>query len=266
MLVSQQPALISHLLKKYDQTGKALFENTNAWVVLCKIFMDILQDSTLDDVYFFINALDECVKDLDKLLAFIVQNLSLSPRTKWILTSRNYTNIEQRLRIDDSGARLSLELKENAVQVSRAVDAYISHRLIGLKQIQHDQLLYLSVREKMQQKANGTFLWVSLVMNELKDVQAWEVMQVLDEVPSELTDVYWRMMEHIKQLKRRNPELCRQILSTVVVAQRPLHLQELRVLADLPYQGHNVDEATATIVKMCGSFLTLREAYVYVIY
>jgi hypothetical protein len=65
-------------------------------------------------VYFFIDALDECAKDLEKLLAFIVQKSSLSPRVKWILTSRNYANIEQRLQLDNSGARLSLKLKENA--------------------------------------------------------------------------------------------------------------------------------------------------------
>lgn len=185
-------------------------------------------------MYFFINALDECVKDLEKLLAFIILKLSLSSRVKWILTSRNYTNIEQRLRLDNSGARLSLELKENAAQVSRAVDAYIDHRLMELEQIQHDQALQSSVREKMQQKANSTFLWVSLVMKELKDVMPWEVLQVLEEVPMELADIYRRMMEHIKQLKRRNPELCRQVLSTVVATHRPLHLQELCVLADLP--------------------------------
>jgi hypothetical protein len=113
--------------------------------VLCEIFTDILQDSTLDNVYFFIDALDECVKDLEKLLAFIAEKSTLSPRVKWILTSRNYANIEQRLRIDDYGARLSLELKENAAQVSGAVNAYIDHRLTELEQIQHDQPLLSSV-------------------------------------------------------------------------------------------------------------------------
>lgn len=199
MLERQQPALISHLRKKYDQTGKALFEDANAWVVLCEIFTDILQDSSLDNAYFFIDALDECVNDLEKLLAFIVQKSSLSARVKWILTSRNYTNIEQRLRLGDSGARLSLELKENAAHVSHAVNAYINHRLMELEHIQHDQALHSSVREKMRKKANGTFLWVSLVMKELKDALAWEVLQVLEEVPTELTEVYQRMMERVEK-------------------------------------------------------------------
>lgn len=98
-------------------------------------------------MYFFIDALDECIKDLEKLLIFIVQKSSLSPRVKWILTSRNYASIEQRLRLDNSGARLSLELKENAAQVSRTVDAYINHRLTELEHIQPLQSL---VREKIQ--------------------------------------------------------------------------------------------------------------------
>ncbi|KAF2736565.1 hypothetical protein EJ04DRAFT_157950 [Polyplosphaeria fusca] len=266
MLVSQQPSLVSHLRKKHDQTGKALFEDANAWVVLCEIFTNILHDPSSCNMYFFVDALDECVQDLDKLLAFLVQMSALSPRVKWVLTSRNYTNIEQRLQLNDSGTRLSLELKENAVQVSYAVDAYIDHRLIELEQIQYDQLLQSSIREKMQQKANGTFLWVSLVMKELKNALSWEILQVLEEVPTELKGVYWRMMDHIKQLKRRNPDLCRQVLSTVVTTYRPLHLQELCVLADLPDQGPNAQELTTIIVKMCGSFLTLREDNVYIIH
>ncbi|KAF2179315.1 WD40 repeat-like protein [Zopfia rhizophila CBS 207.26] len=266
LVVTQQPLLVSHIRRVYDQTGKALFEDANAWVAISEIFTDILQDPGLNSTYLFIDALDECTHDLEKLLAFIVQKSSLSSRVKWILTSRNHANIEQRLRLDNSGTRLSLELRENAAQVSHAVDAYIDYRILELHQIQHDQSLQSLVRGKMQQKANGTFLWVSLVMKELKDVLAWEVLQVLEGVPTELTDVYRRMMEHIKQLKRRNPEICRQILSTVVATYRPLHLQELYVLADLPDQGLDIEETTATMVKMCGSFLTVREDHVYVIH
>lgn len=265
LLVNQQPSLVSHVRKKHDQAGKALFEDANAWVALSEIFADILQDPSLNNTYLFVDALDECVADLGKLLAFI-QKSSLSPHVKWMLTSRNYASIEQRLLLDDSGIRLSLELKENATQVSRAVDAYINHRLSELKQIQYDQLLQLSVREKMQEKANGTFLWVSLIMKELKDAMAWEVLQVLKDMPTELTDLYWRMMEHIKQLKRRNPELCQQTLSTVVNTYRPLHLQELYILANLPNQGPNAEETTAIIVNMCASFLTIQEDHVYVIH
>jgi len=267
LLVDQQPSLISHVRKKHDHAKESLFKDANAWVALSEIFTNILQDLSLNSTYLIIDALDECVaEDLPKLLDFIVQKSSVSPRVKWIVSSRNDTNIERRLRLDDSGTRLSLELKENAEQVSRAVNAYIDHCLSELTEIQYNKLLRDSVREKMQRKANGTFLWVSLIIQELKGVMSWDVLQVLDEVPMELKDVYRRMVEQIKRLQRQYPELCQQVLSIVIAAYRPLHLQELYVLSGLPTQVQNVNQSAAIIVKMCGSFLTIRDDKVYIIH
>jgi hypothetical protein len=266
LLVNQQPSLISHIRKKHDHAGKALFEDANAWVALSEIFTNILQDPSLNTTYLVIDALDECAADLPKLLDFMVQKSSIPSRVKWIVSSRNDTNIERRLRLDDSGTRLSLELKENAQQVSRAVAKYIDYCLSELPELQHNTPLRDSVQTKMQQKADGTFLWVSLIIKELKDVMAWEILEVLNEVPMGLKDVYHRMMQQIKRLQRQYPELCRQVLSIVIATYRPLHLQELHVLSGLPNQVQNVNQATATIVKMCGSFLTIRNDNVYIIH
>ena len=41
------------------------------------------------EVFIVIDALDECVTDLPKLLDFIAQKSSVSPRVKWIVSSRN---------------------------------------------------------------------------------------------------------------------------------------------------------------------------------
>ncbi|RYP43376.1 hypothetical protein DL768_009953 [Monosporascus sp. mg162] len=266
LLVCQQRSLISHVRKKYDHAGKALFENANAWVALCEIFTNILQEPNLKSTYLVIDALDECVADLPKLLDFIVRKSSVPSRVKWIVSSRNDANIERKLRLGDSGTRLSLELKENAEQVSRAVNTYIDHCLSELTDIQHDELLRDSVRKKMQSKANGTFLWVSLVIKELRDVMSWEVLQVLDEIPAELEDVYHRMIKQIEGLQRQYPELCRRVLSIVIAAYRPLHLRELHTLSSLPTHVLNINQTTSTIVQMCGSFLTIRDDNVYIIH
>jgi hypothetical protein len=266
LLIDQQPSLISHIQKQHDLAGRNLFEDANAWVALSDIFTNVLQDPSLKSTYLIIDALDECVIDLPKLLDFIVQKSCVSPNVKWLVSSRNDTNIERKLWVDDSGMRLSLELKENAEQVSRAVNVYIDHCLSQLTQIQHDKYLRDSVRKRMQHKANGTFLWVSLVVKELKEVMSWEVLQVLDEVPTELKDVYRRMMEQIKRLQHQRPDFCRHVLSIVIAAYRPLHLQELHVLFGSHAQAQNVNRFTAPIVKMCGSFLTIRDDNVYIIH
>jgi hypothetical protein len=72
-LVEKQPSLLSHVRSQYDQAGKALFEDINAWNALSRIFTNILKDPILEDTYLMIDALDECITNLPFLLKLIVQ-------------------------------------------------------------------------------------------------------------------------------------------------------------------------------------------------
>jgi hypothetical protein len=93
-------------------------------------------------------------------------------------------------------------------------------------------------------KANGTFLWVALVFKELQGVKSWNVLQVANEVPTDLVPLYDRMIRQIQQLKHGDDELCRHILSTATLAYRPLHLLELGALSGLPDQiSNNIQSA-----------------------
>jgi hypothetical protein len=267
LLVKQQSELLEHVRKEYNHKGKALFEDANAWVALSKIFTNIMQDPSLKGMYLVVDALDECETDLQKILALIIQTSEMS-RTKWIISSRNRYDIEQKLRTDRSRLRLSLELRQNAECVSRAVDTYIEHCLSKLQTLQGDdnEPLRTKVRVAMRQKASGTFLWVSLVAKELEEAQTWEVEQILDDTPSDLKGVYRRMLKQIRSLSRRNPDNCRLVLSTAVAAYRPLRLPELGILSGLPEDISRQLQHIADMVKLCGSFLTLQDEEVYFIH
>ena len=65
LLIDQQLLLISHMRKKYDDAGKALFKDINAWVALSEIFISILQDPSLKSIYLIIDALNEYKANLD---------------------------------------------------------------------------------------------------------------------------------------------------------------------------------------------------------
>ena len=123
LLADQQPALVSYVQTSYDKAGKALFEDGNSWVALTKIFSRILQDPNLDDMYLLVDALDECVVDLPRLLDFIAQTSSVSARVKWVVSSRNWPEIEKRLDTATQKQRLCLELKADSV--SAAVATFI---------------------------------------------------------------------------------------------------------------------------------------------
>ena len=130
----------------------------------------------------------------------------------------------------------------------------------------YDTELRDQVRDQLHQKANQTFLWVALVCKELEDVESWDVGQVLEKLPSDLTQLYARMIEQIVQLKGQSKKFCMQVLSISTLAYRPLHLLELSALADLPEEIFMTVQDLTEIIELCGSFLTLREDTIYFIH
>lgn len=265
LLIEQEPSLISHVQEKYNHAGKDLFSDANAWVALSEMFTAILQDSKAGKVILIIDALDECEADLAKLLDILIQQFAL-PHIKCIVSSRNILGIQQQLESYIPQGILSLEQTGNASCVSEAVDAYIKHSISCLASIQDDRGVQEELRKTIQQKANGTFLWVSLVMKELKRVQTWEVMEAVADMPTDLVALYNRMMHQINNLLRRNKRLCRHVLSAILTAYYPLSLAEVGVLAGLPDQISKDLKSIAKLVTMCGSFLTVTEDKVYFIH
>jgi hypothetical protein len=265
MLVDQQPSLISHIRRKYDHAGKALFEDANAWGALSEIFTSITQDRGLETTYLVVDALDECVADLPKLLDLIVRTSTSSPRVKWLVSSRNENHIEEKLKSVGDEAKLSLELKQNAEQVARSVDAYIDHKLSCLGSLGEADLRK-QVGDELHRKANGTFLWVALVMQELEKPESWDPLAVVKEAPAGLQQLYDRMMEQIHRLSARNVDICQSLLCVTAVAYRPLYLAEMGSLCRSVGRDTMVAETVRKIAAMCGSFLTIRDKQVYLVH
>ena len=264
MLVSQQPSLISHIRKKYDHAGKALFEDLNAWFALSDMFTDILQDRNLNSTYLIIDALDECVaSDLPKLLEFIVKKSSVSSRVKWIISSRNWPSIEERL--DKTGGKVRLHLELNTESISAAVNTYIQHKVHQLAQDKkYDNKTRDAVLDHLSLNANNTFLWVALVYQNLQNIKPWNVFAKLDEFPPGLDSLYGRMIEQISSSD--DADICKWILASVAIVYRPVTLKELTSLADIPKDISQNLEWLAEIVGLCGSFLTIREDTVYFVH
>ena len=117
----------------------------------------------------------------------------------------------------------------------------------------------------MHQKSDGTFLWVALVIEELQQVLGADMLEVIEDVPSGLPLVYDRMMKHFQQLQRQYPRRCILALSAATLAYHPLHLREIHVVAGLQEEVKDLEDLER-IINMCGSFLTIRDNYVYFIH
>lgn len=264
LLIIQQPLLVSHLREKYDHAGRRLFEHADAFFSLSEVLQRMLRDLRLSTVYFVVDALDECEFGLPQFLDFITQTASdRLARVKWLVSSRNRFDIEQWLGHDDSHTKLSLEL--NAKNVSQAVDVYINRKVSDIISLKDDQVLRERVSDQLRRKSDGTFLWVALVIDELRYVLGGDILELLDEIPQGLTPFYDRMMKQIQRLRRRDHQRCLLTLSIAVVAYRPLHLLELQVVAGLQKDIKRLVDLEG-VISMCSSFLTIRENYIYFIH
>jgi hypothetical protein len=265
LLLEQQPSLLSHVREKYDHAGRSLFEDANAWVALSEIFKSILQDPSLKSTYFIIDALDECVTGLPELLEFTAQNSFTSSRVKWIVSSRNWPNIEERLETAAQKVRLCLEL--NAESVSNAVSIYIQHKVDRLaQQKKYDNDIRHSVQEYLSENANNTFLWVALVCQNLEKISRRKTLSMLKVFPPGLGSLYKRMMEQICSLEDDDVQLCKGILALVTIVYRPITVTELVSLVESLTHLSDDSESLYEVIGLCGSFLTIRENVVYFVH
>ncbi|KAF7505108.1 hypothetical protein GJ744_001248 [Endocarpon pusillum] len=263
LLINQQPSLVLHIQKYHELAGKTLFEDTNAWVAVSDIFTDVLQDPRLKSTYLIIDALDECKIGLPKLLDFI-QKSSVFPHVKWLISSRNWPHIEERLDKVESKVRLCLEL--NAESVSVAVNTFIRYKVCQLAQEKnYNNKTRDAVLDYLLLNANDTFLWVALVCQNLENIPRGRTQARLGSFPPGLDSLYRRMMKQISESE--DSELCKRILATIAIVYEPITLTELTSLVGMLEEESSDDlESLQEIISLCGSFLTVRKDTIYFVH
>ncbi|PHH51864.1 Vegetative incompatibility protein HET-E-1 [Ceratocystis fimbriata CBS 114723] len=235
-LVTCNPHLIKHVRRKYDCAMGKLLQNSSVWHDLCEILTNILNDESLRNVILIVDALDECRDDREHLLEFITQPSA----AKWI-------------------QKVKIHLEINQDSVSAAVDSYIKLKVNELaRKKKYDEETKSTVLKHFHSNANGTFLWVSLVCQELSSPKArrWHTLAKLTSFPPGLNPLYERMLEEISELE--DAQVYKDIIAKSLVTYRPITLKELQVLVEgLEHfkKQKDVEEAIA----LCGSFLIFHD-------
>lgn len=111
--------------------------------------------------------------------------------------------------------------------------------------------------DEIVDRAEGNFLWVSLVLKEIMQCHSYdEIQQAFDEIPSGMDLLYQRMEASIKGLKRAaDKDLARIILIWATYSRRPLNTEEL--LRALQPQFPVILDLKFTISKVCGQFVMI---------
>jgi hypothetical protein len=273
-LVSQQISLIEHVRKPYERAGASLFDpkGQNTYIYLLEIFTDMLKDADLKRIHLVVDALDECEVGLPQLLDFI-GNVSQSNRqVKWLVTSRPRRDIVEHLRVLRLHTHcVELDLGQNAQDnVANAVNAYIAHKVQELSRRKgYSAPVELEIKRHLEQKADGTFLWVALVCQQLADPMtlSYNTLRILEGIPRGLKKVYELMLEKMTALEdKEDLKICTQILAAATLAHEPLCTEELISLANPSKKMSSNPQFLNEFIELSGSFLIIREKFVYFIH
>ncbi|KAK6510303.1 hypothetical protein TWF481_005020 [Arthrobotrys musiformis] len=258
-LVKKNPNLAVHLQKRYDISGDS-FGSIVDVNLLQLILFDILDDPSNPLLVFCVDALDECLVDSDDLMAFVNKSIDHSPRIRWLLSSRPHQDILSSFASQDLCVEIILE--RNQLSIDTAIGAYIDIKVseLNLKK-QYRERDRVEIKRILKERSGGTYLWVHLACKELETSEALscEAVSLLDQMPSELTGIYARMMEQAKKLDITTCGRCFDILATAAIVYRPLRLEELGYIA---IRVDHVPDVRR-LVNLCGSFLKLENEYVH---
>ena len=275
MLLHQNRSLIRHL-DRFDDQGPKSFGDRQAFDKLKDLFISIVDDPRLGRTYLVIDGLDECRRQkpgLGELLRLISETLKKTSQIKWLVSSRNETIIDAVMRKQSAAIQIRLENSKYAGSVETAIDIYIDRKVSELIEFYQEALdpeeaerlkekfygddgLKIHLKTQLQDKADGTFLWVALVVKDLKNYPASSARERVKHFPPGLDEVYERMLARLGDVP--DTAMYRRVLLIMATAYGSLHLSELETFADLSAMDglkHTVRSCGLLAVKESNGFV-----------
>ncbi|KID85179.1 NACHT and Ankyrin domain protein [Metarhizium guizhouense ARSEF 977] len=218
-LLTKRRHLMKSILKYFESDQKTQTTVSSAqalWVV----FQTLLQ-ADLGMVLCIIDGLDECDGESTSLLVGKFCDF-FSPdkpnkMLKLVIVSRKLKGLE-------AFCQVNLD-HDNEGHVSDDIANFISAKVEELDKVEDFGRIREQVETTLRNGANGTFLWVSLVIMELlKKTTCTEILDSFKEFPPGLDAIYSRML---RKMKKSPGLVASKILRWVVMALRPLTLSEL---------------------------------------
>jgi ankyrin repeat protein len=223
-LLLQRNELYKHVQADYELYGKdTCFKNVSS---LWRMFENMIQDQVTGEVFILIDALDECDhSSREALLAGLHDLFESVPATnskifKFVITCRpEIHDIQAQLH------RVSSSLRIDSAAVNADLVRYIDFRVDEHADYQQRGYPKKDVKKALKEGSGGTFLWVSLMIADLKQTPMHKVMAKLQNpLPKELPEIYATILDRISQEDHEEAQF---ILRIMVAASRPLTKLEI---------------------------------------
>jgi ankyrin repeat protein len=269
-LFSAKNSLVRHTMTEFQIKGQKF---TEEFGTLWKIFTTAATDPGCGNVICIIDGLDECeestkVQLIKSWADFYSKPNANKPFLKFIVTSRPYRSIEAEFE-DLQIIRLRAEDETDAT--SEDIELVVKARVqkIGKKRHLPDKAQSALV-ERLISNADRTFLWVSLILDDLDKgprVSQGALNDLVGTIPRTLDAVYEKILG-----QSSDPKYATKILHIVAAAARPLSLKEMNVafaIKSSDQSNEDLDlepDICGTVKDLCGLFVKFIDSKIYFVH
>ena len=256
-LASSSEAFRSALFALHEETG-VQFGSTKLHLIWEQIFEGMIFKTAFSGPLFWVvDALDEAetpallVNLFTKFRSITpIKIFTLSRITRELAPLANHTTVtHQPLSITDT-------LPDIRAYVNNVVHSALPYDSDFQEDIVNQVLI----------KSSGSFLWVRLALDALKDNWHTEddVRKALDDVPAGMESLYNKMIADVDCQPPRPRDMARSILTWTACSSRPLQLVELEVALESKFKRFVSLEDT--IVQICGQFVRVDNSRINLIH
>jgi tetratricopeptide (TPR) repeat protein len=208
-------------------------------------------------VYCIIDGVDECCDSMQTLLEHILKLLSAQTKFRALLLGR-----PPLLRTTESERSQTIEIDSSLIK--QDIDAYIDAE-IGRHDILKLPRLRDTVAEVLKEKSEGMFLWVKLMVDDLRksDTLA-QVEDRLCDLPRGIEKAYRLHFNRlIEQLDPYQLALAKNVFDLAIASLRPLEVEEfrhahaLRSGYSVPSDENLLMEPERRILAVCGGLIKI---------
>ena len=243
------------------EVEEVFYKSTVPTIVDMKKVLGKLLDKT-DHCWFVLDGLDECEPEARADLLDICEHVM--DRAKVLIISRKENDIDRRLSQlgEEKVATIVIEPEDNCKDIKSYVEAKVQDMEID------DEELEETVITRLVHGANGMFLWVRLIIEELEEAERDDDLEeALYNLPDGLDELYARVLDRINRFKKDSKrETARQLLQWIACAMEPLTVSEIEhALAITPDEEsfnvrRKIRRTQDFIMETCGPLVEISQA------
>lgn len=220
-LVEQEPSLYRLVPKpKMDGTGKPAARSVHT---LRQTLLSMLDDPKIESTRLIVDAFDECGEECkQRLLKFLTEDLANHrSRPQILVTGRRHAELEMYLESYPTMYLEDFNGDDINTYLTSEFEIFTRHR---------SREFVENIVAKAAARSQGVFLWVTLVVKELKKGKLLvgtdqELERAIESLPADLTEFYDHILE---ELDTNTHAETRRMLEWVLFADRPLSVEEFR--------------------------------------